>query len=326
MVPPFLVDASMITEFQSCRRKFLLSRKWRPLRWKLKMLSDSCLRQGIVELGNGIPIEDVISNATTRLMNTGASPGLDVNGHDPYRMALDACAMLETILTTLSRRPLEKLTPVPSKQIADGVEWVFLAHQDERGELHRTITVDRLDDDRLSQELHSWYVFGDVSVAKKPMHLHVIEIGQMRDGRRHSPWVRAWQHEYIANRIKFQRKGGKDLQGDAWKPVFLADSNTWKSSAWVDAMENEGVADTLLKEISVDVPRTDHIKACIRDIKVESQQMQEWLGSVLNPMAVPMSRAACDVPFTCQFQAACMNPIVDIDIESLGIFKPRTTK
>lgn len=314
----------MIVEFQACRRRFLLSRKWRASRWKPKILFDSCLRQGILDLGNGKSAAESAIEATTRFMNTGASPGLDVTGHDPYKIALDYCAMLETTLHALSRRSVIKLSPLVSKTITDGLEWIFLAHADERGELHRTITVDRFDDDRLAQELHSWYVFGEVCMAKKPLHLHVIEIGQMRDGRRHSAWARAWQHDYINKRIKFQRKGNKELQGDVWKPVYLADSTTWKAPEWVDAMEADSVPDSLIHEIEVTVPASDHIRAFHRDVKIEASQMIEWMTAVQNPLEVPMSRGACDSPFPCSMQAICFSPTQINDIAGLGIYKPRS--
>jgi hypothetical protein len=323
MLPPFLIDAAALVEFQACRRRFLLSRKWRSLRWRPKLLFDFCLRLAIIELGNGRPARDVVLEATARFMSTGANPGLDISGYDPYKVALDWTAMLETVLYTLSRQPPVKLTQLPSKPLGDGVEWTFLAQADERGDLHRTITVDRLDDDRLSQELHNWYVTGDVCMAKKPMHLHVIEIGQMREGRRHSPWARAFEHEHIAKRIKFQRKGGKELQGDVWRPVFLADSNTWNAEAWVDAMAAEGVAEGLMKEIEVLVPGGEHVKNCIRDVKIEASQMQQWSAAIQNPMEVPMSRAACDSPLPCQFQAVCFAPTLVTDIGGIGLYKPR---
>lgn len=320
---PFMLDASMLVEFQTCRRKFLLSRKYRPLRWKPKLLFDSCLRQAILDLGNGVSAVDAAMSATTRFMNTGANPGLDISGVAPFQVASDFCAMLETIIHTLARRAPLQLKPVVSRPFNDSLEWVFLAHQDSLGELHRVVTVDRFDDDRLSQELHSWYVFGDVCMSRKPMHLHFIEIGQMREGRRHSPWARAWEHSAIHGRIKFQRKGNKALQGEAWKPVFLADSNVHTASTWVDAMEADSVAESLFHEVEVTVPSAEHVKTFLRDAKTEAAQMKMWLEKVSDPMVVPMSRGACDVPFACAFQVVCYNPVFDVDVLSLGLYKPR---
>lgn len=321
--PPFLNDAAMITEFQTCRRRFLLSRKWRSLRWKPKLLFDACLRQGILDLGNAKSVEDTVLEATTRFMAVGASPGLDIAGYDPFKAALDYCACLETILHALSLRSPLNLRPVASKRVDTGIEWVFLAHADSDGELHRTVTVDRFDDDRLSQEIHSWYVMGDVCMAKKPLHLRFIEIGQMRDGRRHSPWSRAWEHSAIRGRIKFQGKGNKKLQGDAWKATFLADSTVHTASSWVDAMFADDVPDTLIHDVEVTVPSAEHIVITKRDIRTESVQMMEWMRLIEDPLTVPMSRSACDVPYPCQYQAVCFNPIIDVDIRQLGLYKPR---
>jgi hypothetical protein len=323
MTEPFLIDAAALTDFQRCRRRYLLARKWRPLRWAPKLLFDACLRQGILELGDGKPVKDVVIEATTRFMNTAAKPGLDVQGVDPYQVSLDWTAMLETVLHTLARRSPIKLTPVKSKILADGVEWVFLAHADEHGELHRTVTVDRYDEDRVTQEMHGWYVFGDMCVARKPMHLHFIEIGQMRDGRRHSPWVRAWQHEYINHRIKFQRKGNKALQGTAWKPVHLADSTTYDATMWVDAMAEEQMADTLIHDADVMLPSSDHVLDTLRQIKVEAGQMEQWERSIGNPRVVPMARHSCDRPLPCPFLPYCFAPTPEVDITGLGLYKPR---
>lgn len=320
---PFLIDATSLTEFQTCRRKFIFSRQWRATRWIPKMLLDSCLRQGIYELSKGKSIEDVRIEATTRLFATGANPGLDIPGHNPYTIAQDLAAILETVLTALSKKSLPPMTPIESKAINDNLEWVFLAYEDDKGNLHRYVTVDRFDDNRLSQEMHSWYVFGDVCMSRKPMFLHFIEIGQLRDGRRHTPWARAYQHEYIANRIKFQRKGNKKLQGEAWKAVFLADSSVLNADSWVESMEADGVIDTLIHDCEVNIPSMDHIQNCRRDIKTEATQMQEWIRSIQNPHRVPMSRHACDMPYPCAFQPACYSPIIDVDIRSLGIYKPR---
>lgn len=324
---PFLVDAGMLVDFQACRRRYLLSREWRPIRWVPKSLFDSCLRQAIIELSTEKPLKEVISDASTRYMNTAAQAGLNVVGKDPYTVAQDFVAMLETILHVLDNRPKPKLSPIQSVRLSEGLEWSFLSYQDAKGELHRTITVDRWDDDRLAQELHSWIVFGDIAASRKPMHLQVIEIGQMREGRRHSPWVRGWQHEYVPGRLRFQKKSTKakgytKLEG-AWKPVFLADSTHFNAAQWVDLMEQDGIADTLIHEIEVSVPNSEHIKAFKRDVKVEARQMLEWKESIPDPLLVPMSRSACDSPYPCSYQAVCFSPIIDVDIRQLGLYKPR---
>lgn len=320
---PFVIDANTLTEFQTCRRKFLLSRQWRSLRWVAKILFDTCLRWALVELSTGRKVEEVALEATTRFMNTAANPGLDIQGHDPYLIATDYCAMLETILHAFSRRSLTKMSDHPTVTMGQELEWSFMSHLGEDGFLHRWISCDRMDSDRLAQEAHSWKCFGDIAAARLPMKLHVVEIGQMRDSRRHSPWARAYKHDYIRGKIKFIRKGNKSLQGEVWKPIYLADSEAYDAKAWVDIMEEEGVPDTLIHEIELTVPENQHLKEFRRHIRTEADQMQQWQSQVINPRAIPMSRSACDSPFPCSFQAVCYAPAVDVDIASLGIYKPR---
>jgi len=320
---PFIVSAADIVTFQACRRRYLYSRKWRALRWLPKLLLDACLRQGIIDLGQGKPLADVISSATTRFYGAASSPGLDLPpGIDPYKLAIDHIACLETLLTTLSRRPLATTIPVKSKVLFSEAEWAFTSYQDANGELHRTITVSDYGEDTLTREMHSWYVVGDICVAKKPMHLHFIEIGQIRDGRRHTPWCKAMEHAFIAKRIKFQNKGAKPLQGN-WKSVWLSESSVWKAEDWCDVLFHEDVPDTLMHDVVIEVPSKERVADTLQQILIEARSMQEWEQAVQNPNLVPMTRAACDFPYTCSFVPCCYGPQVDVDVAGLGIYKPR---
>lgn len=319
---PFLIDASLIIDFQACRRRYLLSRKWRPQRWQAKLLFDSCLRRAILSLGEGKDVKDVISEASSRFMSTGANAGLDVVGVDPYTVAQDYCAMLETVLHAISKRNVPKMKEIKAVKIGRDIDWVFLAYQDIHGELHRTITVDRWDDERLTQEMHSWYVFGDIAAAGKPMNLHVIEIGRMRDGRRHSPWVRAWEQEHFKGRIMFQKKSGGKLEG-AWKPIFLPDTDRYSAADWVGFMDHENVTDTLFHDVQITVPSIEHIKDFKRQVQIEARQMMEWEEAVTDPRIVPMSRASCDNPYPCRFSPICFSPIIEVDVPGLGLYKLR---
>ena len=322
-MPPFLIDAAMLTEFQACRRRFLYTRYWRPRRWIPRLLFNACLRQGILDIGDGKLAEEVIAAATTRFFSVAAEPGLDVIGLDPYRLACDYAGILETVLYTLSRRPITKLAPLPSRKVGDHLEFLFLAHVDKQGELHRTVTVDRFSEDALTKEMHSWFVFAETAIAQKPMHLQFIAIGSKRDGRQHTPWIKAQEHEHIAHRIKFQRKGGKALQGDAWRDVWMPDSTVWNYKTWCDAMAAEGLPDQLIHEVVIEPPTKERIIECKRHVQIEAEQMQQWIVSVANPSAVPMARAACHFPNDCAFIPCCYSPLIDIDPSALGLYKRR---
>lgn len=322
---PFTIDAIRLTNWQKCRRRFILENQWRYLKWLPKSLFDSCLRQAIYEFSNGEEIDAAKSKARTRFLNTAANPGLELgyDGVDPYKLAMDYCGMMDNILEAYSRKTIPVLKDIPSVMIADDLEFTFTSHQDDMGELHRFVSTSRLDDDFITKEMHSWPVFLETALTKQILHLHIFQIGQKRDGRIHSEWTKAYAHDYIRGKIKFTKKGGKELEGK-WSPVMFSDQDTYSSSAWVDRLEEEGLTDKLITHLEIDVPKQQHIHEAIRQVKTEAEQMQTWLQQIENPRLVPMSRPACDGISPCPFRAVCYSPDVTMDIQGLGLYKRKT--
>ena len=185
MSEPFVLDAAAITRWQSCRRRYLLGAEWRSVRWRPKTLVDACLRRGIYKLSHAVDIEAVVTEAQAELMEAAADPGLDIVGSSPYVLAKDLCAMLDTILRSVARLVLLVLHDVPLVRLNSLVEWQPSAWADDSGELHRWVTVDRITEDRMAAEFHSWACLGDVAVTGCPLSLHVVEIGQLRRGQLH---------------------------------------------------------------------------------------------------------------------------------------------
>ncbi len=208
-----IIDGHSVTQWQSCRRRWLLEQSWSVIRWRPKSLLDACLRRGIHALsqpGDASPAS-IVQTARTEFLSQAANPGLDLPpGGDSWTIANDLCGMISTILTAISRLTLlelrPQLSPVP---VSSGISWQPLSWQDESGMLHRWITVDAWDDAELVRHLHSWTVIGDMTMADAPLTLHAIEIGQRRRGRHQSPWCRAYRHPAIAKIVKFQLNDGK---------------------------------------------------------------------------------------------------------------------
>lgn len=320
---PFVIDANSLNTFQECRRKYLLSSQWRSLRWHNKSLLDYCLRQGIFQLSNGGKLEEVASEAKTRYMTIAAQGTENPDGVDPYQIALDQCALIETVLEALSRRTLFCLKDVPSARISDEVEWSFLATQDDSGTLHRWVTCSSYDDDFLTRELHSWRIFGDCCAAKQDMKLHVIVIGSILKGRRESYWTRAYQHSHIRGKVKFSKKGGAKLEGD-WSKIYLSQTDLYDARSWVDLMEQDQILDTLIHEVEVSLPALQHQHEFRRQVKTEADQMQVWQERVENPRLVPMSRSACDGIVPCPFRPVCYSNDVTMELDGLGLYKRKT--
>ena len=319
-----VLDAVMLEEHQACRRKLLLSHDYRPLRWRPKVLFDACLRRGVVALSTGRKLRACVAEAQEQFMQSAANPGLDILKGNPYTIAKDWCAMLATILITLSRITLLALREVPAVHLSSQVSWRVLAHADESGVLHRWLTIDHWGESDLYRELHGWRTIGDIVTAGTPMTLHIVEIGQERGGRRASPWARAWRHPRMPGRpLRFRYP---TTGTDGWKSVYLADTREVSPEEWVELMWQERMAEELLRHVNVNVPSEDTCSETKRQIMLEAMSVQEALterGST--PWSVlPMSRGACDGIVPCAFQYVCYAD-VGTTPESTGLYQIRKT-
>lgn len=314
----YSVDARRLVDWQSCRRKLLLSTDYRPLKWRAHTLFNACLRRAIVALGNGTQPEDAAKDARTDFMQAAASPGLDILGGNPYAISKEWCVMFETILRGLRVVPIVKdHAPV---RLNGQFEWKVRAHADEAGNLHRWITVDSWSLDDVSRELHGWPVIGDIATTGMPMMLHVIEIGQERKGRRVSPWARAYMNPAMPSlRYRFKRTSVSE-------PVWLMDLPQEDPDEWVAGMDKEGLLDALVHHLDVQVPPAEVCADIIGQVLREGIDMRaaETDRTSIPWRAWPMSRSACDawnVP--CVWQACCYGER-GVQPEDLGLYQIRT--
>jgi hypothetical protein len=152
------------------------------------------------------------------------------------------------------------------------------------------------------------------------MMLHILQIGQQRNGRRASSWARAFRHPGLDSlKLHFKKKDGSALIG--WKPVYLTDT-AMTPDEWVDRMAAEGECERLMRHIVVNVPSDRTCDDTRQQIITEAYAMDavkkhSWEG-------IPMSRGACDVYNPCVYQAICYSEKL-VDINNLGIYKRVST-
>lgn len=325
-----VITASDLRSYQTCRRRFLLEREWRVLRWRSASLFRSCLREGVFRLSNGSDASTTVVDMRTRFLSLAANPGLDIVSGDPWTVAQDWAGMLSTVLTAISRLVLLTLSrPTPTGITGCESSWQPLAFADDTGTLHRWITCDAFDEEVLAREAHSWHVIGDMVMCDAPMMLHAIEIGQQRSGRRHSPWARCYKHPIIAGQCRFQRPDGKGgwrkLSGDKWTPLWYADQSKPDPETWVRLMDADHVTQSLLHHVSIAQPSA---RAAIRT-KAEISQVAAEIGRSLphEPMSEPMSRTACDpIGGPCPWQHACFRDTPAEGIADLGLYQIRSPR
>lgn len=312
-----IIDAADITDWQACRRKGLLSHDWRYMKWRPSALWIACFREAVIAMSNGTPTAEAATIARGTFMQAAANPGLEFlhspHSRDVYRIAKDWCAMLSTALEATARQRVPLLRPVDSIRLSPAIEWRPLSRLGADGQLHRWIACDRWDTDDLARALHGWYVIGDIAATRRPMMLHVIEIGQMRNGRQASHWARGWKHPKMPRlRVRFKRRGedhnpeaDSDLKG--FRPWFMSDNPDISVAEWVDQMEHDDVIRDVTHTVPVGVPSDAVCADVLRQVLQEASAMRDAIterGS-LGWDALPMSRGACDWPVPCVWQQVC---------------------
>ncbi len=301
-----ILSAPLLTNLQRCPRLVILNADQAERRWYPKVLFDRCLRAGILALSQGGA--NAAGVAVEMFLKAAKSPGLDT-GRDPFTIAQDYIAMLQTILEAISRETILALKPGPrvvldmpefdSGQWAGEAIWQCVCFQDDTGTLHRWATIDKIEDSAPMAELHSWYVSGDMLAARVPMQLHLVEIGSQRHGHQHTAWCKAYKHPAVAGRFAFQKQDGRPLQGD-WKPIWFQDSTANNAKDWVDMMERDNVR--LIRHLQL---KQASEKLCARNVEHVRQEDARLEALPEDYKELPIFRPACDKPYPCQWQWKC---------------------
>ncbi len=321
-----ILSARDLFTLQNCPRRFLLETSFRVLRWRTKSLLDALLRRSLLVISQGQAVGDAAKSAKADFLQQAANPGLAVpRGTDSYKICMDHCAMLDTILRAMAKG-IPKLSEPTPITLSTELSWELSCFAAEDGTLHRFITADRWDDGALARELHSWPVLGDIAVARKPLTLHIVEIGQRKKNRQQSLWCRGWMHPALSNlKMHFLKKDGSPLRG--WRPRYLADDPHADPDIWVEQMIRERAVERLTHSVIVDVPAEGICEGIVRDILQEGHRAGELRGerSTRPWSEVPMSRGACDGLVTCPWQPVCYTQI-PVEIERMGLYTAREAK
>lgn len=319
---PRPISGHSVQTYQRGRRLYTIGLTHRIRRWKARSLLSSALRPAIFHLSSGLDLDAVTTQAVNYILSHAKSEGLDTpDGTDNYSLAQDLCSTAKNIFEYLSRCPLLTLKLIPDKPLFD-TSWSFSSYQDESGLLHRWAFVPSINDDEIMKEVHSWTVMGDMTLARSPLSLHLISIGQTSGNHRTSPWCRAYRSSSVPV-IKFQKKSGQPLTGD-WKPYYFADNiskdERKKSSDWVDLMMDDNAIESipLIRHLSLKEPSNHYIKSFYRDLKEEYGGMQELEGQ--DASTIPMCRSACESPYPCPHQLFCYSSNPNITLDGAGIY------
>jgi hypothetical protein len=228
-------------------------------------------------------------------MTLAAERGLDIEGSGVYPIALHT-ASLADLVTTLLR--CGDLRARPEDKTVGSVNWVSSAYLGASGvRLHRVLLVSRWSSDRAKAERYSWHTLGEQSVYELPMTIHVVVLGQRRDGKYHGSFSKGWLHPH-GRMLRIRKRSGESFSG-RWTIAWREEQDTISRDKWSETMEADGVMEDSMFEIECEPP-SQKMSSEIRLLAENKlRQIQEY-------KRVPdMNPSSCFWPTPCQFVGCC---------------------
>lgn len=287
-----MTGAESLTAHDRCSRSAFLSKGW-----ARNVVSPTSALYQAIEAGLEYEgDEDPGQVAGDSLFTIATDRGLDTPQQDLYGHATHLAALAD-ILTWFLRPTAPWQRPEDVKISKE--PWISSAFLDPSGlRLRRILLVDRWSEERARAESHSWRTIGECVAYDLPLVQTVLVIGQNREGRRHSPWSKAWTHP-VNHALRMRKRSGEGF-GGKWKGVFREETE-FSREHWIDAMTNDGILGDVAFEVEVPVPEAQ-AKSKIRHLM--EKKLAEIKGLVALPDPCP---SQCDGLTPCQFVNACWN-------------------
>lgn len=282
-------SAELLTAAESCLRKGYLTARWEKHRLRpIEMLRRSVIA-GLIETEE----PDYGQRAGSEMVTLASERGLDIEGHNVYRCAMNAAAIAD-IVTTCIRKP-----ETPPWIRAEEDPSVTL---DSSGNLlRRFLPVSTWNEERQTSEIRSWHGIGSICQLNLPQQLVVAVIGPQTGGRRHGYWSKALLHPRGSSlRFKIRKRGKVEGFRETWIPCYREEHDEISRDKWIEAMNEDGVLKELLFVVNIPVPG-ELEAARIRDMG------KRKLDAISKITKLPDKQlSTCDGPLApCQFRGCC---------------------
>lgn len=198
---------------------------------------------------------DFGERAGEEMVTLAANRGLDIEGHNRHRCALNHASIADLVTTSI-RKPGSAAWNNAGIISLINDNWSSSAYVDDAGtSLRRYLPVSAWNPEREQHELRSWFCAGEVAMLKMPMKLVVSVVGSMNGGRRHSYWSKALLHPNHSS-LRFKRRTRDKIEGfkESWTPVYKEDHDEISREKWLSAMLEDGVLQELLFVVHIPVP------------------------------------------------------------------------
>ena len=262
--------------------------------WEAPALHPNEVLRRAVDAGLLTDEEDPGQLAGDMVMTFAAERTLDIEGSQ-YTCAIHNAALADIIVTAI--RGSGPSWARPADLAIGTLNWESSSFLDPSGvRLHRVLLADRWSEDRFRSEMHSWKGLGEISVYGMPQTLHVVLIGQRRDGRHYSPWSKAWLHPRTRC-LRIKKRTG-EFDGSKWIECWRETADISRDH-WLDQMKEDHVMHDVFFEKDISVPDP----AIVSKIRHLSEKKLKQLAEAT---AIPdPNPSVCDWPTKCQFTNVC---------------------
>ncbi len=287
---------TLLTAYEHCDRKGVWSRDWKEGRLRSNEMLIEAIRAGVIEKER----EDFGVVAGERVMELAEDPGLENPANHQIYDSVIHHATLADILVSAIRRPQGDSWVLPPAATLGGAPWASGAYFDPSGKsLRRVALVSAWNDERHYSEMRSWYSLGEVAAYEMPLTVIVLVLGQLRDGKRHTPFAKGFLHP-VNRLLRFRKKGrsSSEVFSDRWKPAWREEHDEIETRQWLQSM----LADDILRDVcfTVELPVPGKAQLMrIREMAAKKLDRLDKLGKL--PEA---SMSVCDRP-PCSFRGCC---------------------
>lgn len=286
-----MFSADLLAASDRCSRAAFYSRDW-----EFSRLHPTEILRRAVDAGLISDEDDPGQAAGDQVMTYACERGLDIEGSGVYPIALHIAALAD-ISTTLLRAS-QPAWARPADRTIQSLNWVSSAYLDaSHVRLHRVLLVDRWSDERSKAERLGWKTLGEQSVYELPMTVHVVVLGQRRDGKHHGPFSKGFLHPQ-GRMLRIRKRTGESFSGK-WTIAWREEQDTISRAKWIDQMEADGVLPESLFTIDCEPPAPK--------LGSEIRQLAERkLRQIQETTQVPdMNPSSCWWPTPCAFAHCC---------------------
>ena len=280
--------AKLLSDDDFCRRLEYLSRSW-----ERESLSPMQLLARGIESGLTCEAKDPGQHAADRVMELAVSRPIETPRENLLEIAEHHAALADFIVYLLrTGGPWLRPEPIPlGKYVWQPESFLGPNHS-----LRRVVLCDRWTEERAIAESFDWRTL-ESAIYDMPMTLVVVVLGASRDGRRHGPLSKGWEHP-VSRDLRFRKRDGEDF-GSTWIPVFRENFRDDRE-AWLESMIEDGVLDETVQIF--EVPILDRGK---RDaiLGICASRLDHIVGTLKLPE--PQLSQCFDPIRICPFRSCC---------------------